>query len=93
MNDPIFLGLLREQDLFFGDLEEKVQTMGTKAEKTDWFLDHAIQRGLDIEMTEPLQKLLTVMSNDEYLKDKSLRELAAEVQQGIYRETSLISSC
>ena len=92
MNDTIFLGLLRRQDLFPGDLEEQVQIRGTKAEKTGWFLRHAIEPSLDIDIMEPLHKLLTVMSDDEYLKSKPLRELAAKVQQKLDEETSLLSS-
>ena len=93
MNDSIFIGLLRKQDLFPGDLEEQVQIRGTKAEKTDWFLNHAIERSLCVNIMKPLHNLLTVMSDNQYLNNKSLSELAAKVKQQLDIESSLMSSC
>ena len=91
MDDPIFLELLRKQDLFPGSLQEQVEAKTTKAEKTAWFLDHAIKPALDVDIMKPLHKLLTVMSDVEYVKSDLLKELAAKMQWQLDKETSLIS--
>ena len=92
MGDAIFLELIRKQNLFPGDLQEQVQAKTTKAEKTSWFLDNAIEPSLHIDKIEPLHKLLTVMTDDEYLNSDLLRELAAEIIQQLVKETSLLST-
>ena len=91
MDDPLFLELLRRQDLFPGNLQEQVQAKTTKVEKTTWFLDNAIEPSVYIDKIEPLHKLLTVMSDDEYLRSDLLRGLAADIQEQLDEETSLIS--
>ena len=91
MGDPLFLELLRRQDLFPGNLQEQVQAKTTKVEKTTWFLDNAIEPSVYIDKSEPFHKLLTVMSDDEYLKSDLLKKLAADIQQELDKETSLIS--
>ena len=91
MDDALFLELLRKHDLFPGNLQEQVQAKITKAEKTTWFLDHAIEPALVVDVIKPLHKLLTVMSDDEYVKSDLLKDLAAKIQQQLDKETSLIS--
>ena len=80
MDDVIFLGLLRERNLFPGDLYEDLQTEKTTARKAVLFLDKAIQPFLDINDFEPLNKLLTVMSDETYLKNDALKQLAANMK-------------
>ena len=80
MDDVIFLGLLRERNLFPGDLYEDLQTEKTTARKAVLFLDKAIQPFLDINDFEPLNKLLTVMSDETYLKNDALKLLAANMK-------------
>lgn len=91
MSDAIFLELLRKQDLFPGNLQEQVEAKDTQAEKTAWFLDHAIKPALDVDIMKPLHKLLTVMSDAKYINSDLLKELAAKIQQQLDKETSLIS--
>ena len=88
MDDVFFLELLRRRDLFPGDLQAQVQAKDTIAAKTDWFLDHAIKPSLDVDVIKPLHELLTVMSDDEYVKSALLKELAAEIQQQLDKDTS-----
>ena len=90
MGDPIFLELLRKHNLFPGDLQEQVKAKTTIAEKNAWFLENAIEPSLLLEKTEPLRTLLTVMSDDDYLKSDLLKELSAEMQLKLDEETSLI---
>ena len=80
MDDVIFLGLLRERNLFPGDLYEELQTEKTTARKAALFLDKAIQPFLDIGDFEPLNKLLTVMSDETYLKNDALKQLATNMK-------------
>ena len=80
MDDVIFLGLLRERNLFPGDLYEELQTEKTTARKATLFLDKAIQPFLDINDFETLNKLLTVMSDETYLKNDALKQLAANMK-------------
>ena len=88
MDDVFFLELLRRRDLFPGDLQDQVKAKGTPAAKTDWFLDHAIKPSLDVDIIKPLHELLTVMSDDEYINNASLKELAAQIQQQLDKDTS-----
>ena len=87
MDDAIFLELLRKSNLFPGDLQEQVEKKDTKANKTAWFLDHAIKPSLDVDIVNPLHKLLTVMSDDEYVKSDVLKEIAAKMRQQLDKET------
>ena len=89
MNDIIFLELLNNQNLLPGDLQEQIQSKATKAEKTAWFLYHAIESSLNIDKVEPLYKLLSVMSDEIDLKSDLLKQLAAEIAQKLDEETSL----
>ena len=89
MNNIIFLELLKGQNLLPGDLQEQIQSKTTKAERTAWFLDHAIEPSLNIDKVEPLCKLLSVMSDEIDLKSDSLKQLAREIAQKLDKETSL----
>ena len=80
MDDVIFLGLLRERSLFPGDLYEELHLDKTPVKKAALFLDKAIQPFLDIGDFEPLNKLLTVMSDETYLKNDALKQLAANMK-------------
>lgn len=83
MDDVYFLGLLRKQKLFPGSLLERVKSKATKADKNDLFLSNAIEPSLDIGKFEPLNKLLTVMRDEEYLKDDLMKSLSAEIVEEI----------
>ena len=89
MNDIVFLKLLSIQNLLPGDLQEQIQSKATMAERTAWFLDHAIEPSLNIDKVASLCKLLTVMNDDTDLKSDLLKQLAAEITQELDKETSL----
>ena len=91
MDNVIFLELLRKENLYYSDLREQVQAKSTNAEKIALFLDKAIEPSLLINKIESFRKLLTVMSDDEYLKSDLLSGLAEEIQQQLIKETLLIS--
>ena len=90
MQDVGFLELLNNQNLFSGDLKEQVQAKTTRMEKAIWFVDNAIDRPLDINNFEPFCKLLTVMADEKHLRNNPLKQLAAEIEQELGKETSLI---
>ena len=91
MDDVVFLGLLREKNLLPGDLNDELQAERTKAQKAALFLDKVIDRAIGIGEFESLNKLLTVMSDEEYLKDPILKQLANEIKQELDEESSLIA--
>ena len=83
MDDVVFLGLLRENHLFSADLNDRVKEKPTTKQKNDLFLDKAIERPLLIGDFEPLNKLLTVMSDESYFNSIYLKELAAKIKKKI----------
>ena len=87
MDDVMFLGLLREQKLFPTNLKERIQARSTKAQKTELFLDKAIERSLYIDDAQPLHNLLTVMSNENRHNCVHLKELASRIKQELSKET------
>ena len=89
MNDVIFLELLRRQDLLSADLKEQVHAKATNTEKADWFLEKAIEPALHTDQLEPLNTLLTIMSDELHLKSSPLKNLADNIKQEIDKETSL----
>ena len=91
MDDVVFLELLKQQNLFPGDLKQQVQARATRMEKALWFLDNAVYGPLSIDNLEPLCKLLTVMTDKIYLNSDSLKQLATKFEQKLEKETSLIS--
>ena len=93
MDDVVFLELLKDYNLFSGDLKEQVQAKATRMEKAVWFLDNAIARPLSIDNFEPLCKLLTVMNDEMHLNNDSMKQLAFRIEQELEKETSLINMC
>ena len=91
MDDVIFIKLLEHHRIFSGDLKEQVQAKATRREKAAYFLDNAIEISLNIGFFEPLCKLLTIMNDEIYLKNDSLKQLAARIEQELDKETSFIT--
>ena len=92
MDDVIFLGLLRQKNLLPGNLNDQVQLAEkTSAQKAALFLDKVVDPSIDIGEFEPLIKLLTVMSDDVYLKNDLLKQLANKIKEELDKESSLIS--
>ena len=54
MHDAAFLELIKDQNLFSGDLRGQAQARATRMEKAAWFLDNAIDCPLRIDKFEPL---------------------------------------
>ena len=93
MDDVIFLGLLREKGLLPGDLNDEVQLPGrTNAQKATLFLDKVVNPAIDIGEFEPLNKLLTVMSDETYLKNDALKQLANKMKEVLDKQSSLITT-
>lgn len=88
MEDVIFIELLRKENLFSGTLKEQIQGQTERSKKSNLFLDKAIQPSIDIGQFECLNKLLTVMSDEKYLNNDSLKELAAEIREKIAEKSS-----
>ena len=91
MNDAIFIELLNRENLFPGNLKEQIEGKATKSDKAGLFLDKVIQPSIDIGLFEFLIKLLTVMSDKVYLKDDSLKQLAAEIKEKIDEESTKLT--
>ena len=90
MDDVIFLALLRLQKLLPGNLGDEIQAERTKAQKAALFLDKVVNPLIDIGEFAPLSKLLTVMSDEVYLKNDSLKQLANKMKEELEKESSLI---
>ena len=89
MNDILFFGLLKRHNLLPGHLQEQIQSKPTEAERTAWFLDHAIEPSLNIDENAPLCKLLAIMSDETDLKSDLLKQLAAEIAEKLDKAKSL----
>ena len=89
MNDILFFGLLKHHNLLPGDLQNQIQSKPTEAEKTAWFLDHAIEPSLNIDENATLCKLLAIMSDETDLKSDLLKQLAAEITKKLDEATLL----
>ena len=89
MDEVEFLGLLREQNLLYADLNEQIQATSTTADKVELFLKKAIERSFSVDDCEPFNNLLTVMS---HLNNDPLKQLAARMCQEIDKDTSISSS-
>ena len=92
IDDVIFLGLLREKNLFPGNLSDVVQAGRTNAQRAALFLDKVVDCAMGVGEFQPLNKLFTVMSDVVYLKNDSLKQLATKMRQELDKESSLIPS-
>lgn len=82
MDDAIFLGVLRQEGLLPGDLREQIEAKDTNAKKAELFLDKMIERSLNSDI---LKKLFIVMRDDNYVKHDTLKQLAARIEQELYK--------
>ena len=90
MDDAVFIAMLEEQYLFTCDLRERVMAKTTRRERALYFLENTIERSLNINIFEPLHKLLTVMTDKTRFKYSPLEKLATEIVQQLNKETSLM---
>ena len=91
MDDVVFLELLNDQDLFSSDLREQVEAKATTMEKAVCFVTYAIYRPLNIDNFEPFFRLLAVMADEMHLKNDSVKQLAAKIEEELDNQTSLIA--
>ena len=78
LKDPMFIAMLTKQNLFSGTLKEEVVAATVRADAAFFFLFKAIERPLNVDDTEPFDKLLTVM--DDY-NDSTINMLAKAIKQ------------
>ena len=90
MDDVMFFGLLREKGLLPGNLINEVQAEQTKAQKAALFLDKVLDSAICIGEFDPLNKLLIAMSDEVYVKNDLLKQLANKIKQELDKESSLI---
>ena len=84
MKDALFKAQLKGQELFPGDLEERVDAKSTRAEGATLFLKEAIEQFLDCEEhCDPFYKLLFVM--DEF-DSPPLKKLATRIKEKLKSE-------
>ena len=79
MDDACFLAALTKENLFPGDLKDKVKSQSTTKDKASYFLDNAIKPcsgdGDDVDI-EPFLKLLKVMKK---FNSDALKKLATKI--------------
>ena len=78
LKDALFLAGLTQQNLFSGNLKEKVKTAPTQKDAATCFLDEAIERPLDVGDREAFDKLLLVMQKSDY---RMIKKLAEQIKQ------------
>jgi len=79
MEDAHFVAKLHEVGLFSGDKKAKVESLPTRAEKVNHFMDYVIFPGLPNDRTN-LDKLLKVM---EKFNDDTLKNLSENIQKAL----------
>lgn len=70
-------------DLLSGEQKAKIESQSTRKEKTGYFLDEVIKRGLDIDYTEQFNKMIFIMDSSD---DDVTRYLAQQMR-------ALVISC
>ena len=87
LQDSYFMAKLTQQDLFYGNLKEEVMAARTQADAAANFLYKVVERSLDIDDTEPFDKLLLVMEEFDNL---TLNKLAKEIKQNLKIRVRLV---
>ena len=59
-------------NLLSGGQKSEVESRNTRKERTQYFLDEAIKRGLDVGFIEPFNKMIDIMENSDDLITRSL---------------------
>ena len=88
MDDTLFITKLSAQQLLPGDTENKIKTLSTQADKSDYLLNHMIKPALDIDETSNFHKLLSIMQNCGY---SHVQNLATSIEQEIDKCGEMIS--
>ena len=83
MDDTHFITKLSAQELLPGDIESKIKTSPTPADKASYFLSHVIKPALDIDEASDFDELLSIMQNCGY---KHVRKLAITIKDEIYKK-------
>ena len=77
IKDAIFKAKLKQESLFPGDLEERVDAQDTRAAGAYMFLKEGIEPFLSFEKCQPFRKLLLVMESSSL----ALNELATKIKK------------
>ena len=80
MDDMTFITELSVNDLLPGDVQAKIGSLSTPAEKSSHFLIRVIKPALDCGFTESFDKLLKIMKGCEFLH---VQALAAKITSDI----------
>ena len=88
MDDVIFIEMLKQRNLLTVDLEEQLLTRATRTEKANQFLEKTIDQSVHTGDINPLNNLLTAMSDEIYISSNVLKKLAAKIKHGLNEETS-----
>lgn len=83
MDNAKFSELLKEKDLFFGDVWERIEAETTNIKKNELFLNEVIERSFRSGYSEEFIKLLEVMLNKTVPEKNSLKQLANEIIQDL----------
>ena len=82
MDDVNFITELSADDLLPGDIQAKLTSLATSAEKSSHFLVHVIKPALDTGYTEGFDKLLKIMKNCEF---SHVQAIAAKITSDIVK--------
>ena len=64
-------------DLLSGGQKAVIESRNTRKEKTEYFLDEAIKRGLDVGYVEPFIEMVAIMEKSD---DRITREFAKKIK-------------
>ena len=78
MDDTLFTAKLTSKSLLPENIDSKINSLPTKADKAEHFLKHVIKPSLDVNDTEDLNNLISVMENTDY---KPLNKVAAKMKK------------
>lgn len=80
MSDVLFVTKLSTKNLLPGNMQSKISSLPTPADRSSYFLSHVIKPSLDIDITSSFDTLLSVMLNCEY---EHVQTLATQIKDEI----------
>ena len=86
MDDTHFITKLSAQELLPGDIESKIKTSPTQADKASYFLSHVVKPALDIDEASDFDELLSIMQSCGY---KHVRKLAITIKDEINKSDEI----
>ena len=88
MDDTHFITKLSRQKLLPGNIQNKIETLSTQADKASYFLNHIIKPALEINDTSSFDRLLSVMQDCGY---DHVQNLSCKIKSEIDKQTERIS--